>query len=168
MACAGRGPSRLIAARRVEKAVISDDGFEKKGGYPAGQKPTKGVPPVPAGLRKPRTPPPQGKRPHLRQFPSAGDRSSSDGTQPLPEQQPATRREGLPHWRGIPRGAEADERRSARTCGAEDTPHPTAAEKAPHLRQFPSAGGQVARRWRRRCLAGTVTGGPAVTVIHRH
>jgi hypothetical protein len=30
-------------------------GFEKKGGYPAGAKPAKGVPAVPAGLRKPRT-----------------------------------------------------------------------------------------------------------------
>jgi len=33
------------------------------GGYPAGRKPAKGVPPVPAGLTKPRTPSPQGKRP---------------------------------------------------------------------------------------------------------
>lgn len=33
------------------------------GGYPAGQKPTKGVPPVPAGLKAPRTLPPQGKHP---------------------------------------------------------------------------------------------------------
>jgi hypothetical protein len=48
---------------------------------------------------------------------------------------------------GIPRWAEADERCSARTCGAEDTPHPAAAGQAPHIRQFPSAGDQVARRW---------------------
>lgn len=33
------------------------------GGYPAGPKPTEGVPPVPAGLRTPRTLSPQGKRP---------------------------------------------------------------------------------------------------------
>jgi hypothetical protein len=38
---------------RTEKAV-RDGGFEKKGGYPAGPKPAKGVPPVPAGLRQPR------------------------------------------------------------------------------------------------------------------
>jgi hypothetical protein len=43
---------------RVENAAIGDD-FEKKGGYPAGPKPANGVPPVPAGLRTPRTPPPQ-------------------------------------------------------------------------------------------------------------
>lgn len=47
---------------RIEKAVIGANGFEKKGGYPAGQKPAKGVPPVPAGLKTPRTPPPRGKR----------------------------------------------------------------------------------------------------------
>lgn len=32
--------------------VPRDDGIEKKGGYPAGPKPAKGVPPVPQGLRK--------------------------------------------------------------------------------------------------------------------
>lgn len=30
-----------------------EQGFEKKGGYPAGQKPAKGVPPVPQGFRRP-------------------------------------------------------------------------------------------------------------------
>lgn len=40
---------------RIEKAVINDGDFEKKGGYPAGQKPAEGVPPVPAGLKTPRT-----------------------------------------------------------------------------------------------------------------
>ncbi len=59
----GQNPDRNGEGRRIEKAVISGDGFEKKGGYPAGQKPTKGVPPVPAGLTKPHTTPPQGKRP---------------------------------------------------------------------------------------------------------
>jgi hypothetical protein len=40
--------------QRIETAVPHDDGIEKKGGYPAGPKPAKGVPPVPQGLRKPR------------------------------------------------------------------------------------------------------------------
>lgn len=48
---------------RVGKSATSGDGFEKKGGYPAGRKPATGVPPVPAGLRTPRTLPSQGKRP---------------------------------------------------------------------------------------------------------
>ena len=54
---------RSVQGQRVEKANISGDGFEKKGGYPAGRKPAKGVPHVPAGLTKPRPQPPQGKRP---------------------------------------------------------------------------------------------------------
>jgi hypothetical protein len=45
------------SGRRGEKDALTG------GGYPAGQKPTKGVPPVPAGLTKPRTTPPLGKRP---------------------------------------------------------------------------------------------------------
>lgn len=48
------------SGQRVEKAV-GGGGFEKKGGYPAGQKPAKGVPPVPQGLRQPRTPNPKTK-----------------------------------------------------------------------------------------------------------
>ncbi|OOK65344.1 hypothetical protein BZL29_7860 [Mycobacterium kansasii] len=47
----------IISEQRVEKAIIGDGGFEKKGGYPAGPKPAKGVPPVPQGLRQPRTTP---------------------------------------------------------------------------------------------------------------
>jgi hypothetical protein len=43
--------------RRDEKDALTG------GGYPAGQKPTRGVPPVPAGLKEPRNLPPQGKHP---------------------------------------------------------------------------------------------------------
>lgn len=41
--------------RRSEEAIGGARG-EKTGGYPAGPKPATGVPPVPQGLRKPRTP----------------------------------------------------------------------------------------------------------------
>lgn len=44
----------MARQERIERAVPRDDGIEKKGGYPAGPKPPKGVPPVPQGLRKPR------------------------------------------------------------------------------------------------------------------
>lgn len=44
----------MTREQRVEKATGGGGGFEKKGGYPAGPKPAKGVPPVPQGLRKPR------------------------------------------------------------------------------------------------------------------
>jgi hypothetical protein len=40
--------------QRIETTTLGDDGIDKKGGYPAGPKPAKGVPPVPQGLRKPR------------------------------------------------------------------------------------------------------------------
>jgi hypothetical protein len=50
-------PHQNNSRRRGEKDSLTG------GGYPAGQKPTKGVPPVPAGLRTPRTPPLQRKRP---------------------------------------------------------------------------------------------------------
>ncbi len=46
---------------RVEKKTTSGGGIEKKGGYPAGPKPAKGVPPVPQGLRQPRTTTPKAK-----------------------------------------------------------------------------------------------------------
>ena len=51
-----QGSNRGTGGRRVEKAA-GRDGFEKKGGYPAGPKPANGVPPVPQGLRQPRTTP---------------------------------------------------------------------------------------------------------------
>ncbi len=44
----------MAKQERIERAVPRDDGVEKRGGYPAGPKPAKGVPPVPQGLRKPR------------------------------------------------------------------------------------------------------------------
>ncbi len=42
----------MAKPKPIDRGV--DNGIEKKGGYPAGPKPTKGVPPVPQGLRKPR------------------------------------------------------------------------------------------------------------------
>jgi hypothetical protein len=50
-----RDSNQGTSGHRVEKAT--GGGFEKKGGYPAGPKPAKGVPPVPSGLREPRTTP---------------------------------------------------------------------------------------------------------------
>jgi|GEM_PF-4277055 len=49
-------PNQNDGGRRDEKDALT-------AGYPAGQKPTKGVPPVPVGLKTPRTLPPQDKRP---------------------------------------------------------------------------------------------------------
>ncbi|MBW0016396.1 MAG: hypothetical protein JO236_02435 [Mycobacterium sp.] len=49
-----QNPNQGTGGRRVEKAT-GGGGIEKKGGYEAGPKPLKGVPPVPAGLRQPRT-----------------------------------------------------------------------------------------------------------------
>jgi hypothetical protein len=49
-----KDPNQRTGGQPVEKATPSGDGIEKKGGYPAGPKPAKGVPPVPQGLRKPR------------------------------------------------------------------------------------------------------------------
>lgn len=43
---------RKNCGRRDDKKTLAGSG------YPAGQKPTNGVPPVPVGLRTPRTPPP--------------------------------------------------------------------------------------------------------------
>lgn len=56
----GHDPGRSCDGRRDEKDALTG------GGYPAGQKPTTGVPPVPARLKTPRTLSPQGtqsKRP---------------------------------------------------------------------------------------------------------
>lgn len=49
------GSKKLTQQERIERAVPRNDGNDKKGGYPAGPKPANGVPPVPPGLRKPRT-----------------------------------------------------------------------------------------------------------------
>lgn len=48
--------SQNTGGQHFEKAT-GGGGIEKKGGYPAGAKPAKGVPPVPQGLRHPRTTP---------------------------------------------------------------------------------------------------------------
>jgi hypothetical protein len=60
-----QGSNQDTSGRCVEKAT-GRGGFEKKGGYPAGPKPANGVPPVPRGLREPRTTPKaQGPKPQL-------------------------------------------------------------------------------------------------------
>ena len=51
-----QGSGQGTGGGRVEKTT-GGGGIEKKGGYPAGRKPAKGVPPVPQGLRQPRTTP---------------------------------------------------------------------------------------------------------------